>query len=263
MWCWNRSGRRSAGKTPALSQVLEIDPANPHWWETSKLPSLPKLPILPLPRLPRLASGPLGNGCLQTVRHPLGELAQLKPSGDSPDVSWEAYTLPINQPGRPHVLEVDYPSDVPQTLGISLLEPNAAGRPGADRAGLGRGRGARNCRRPPRRTWLRHRLVFWPRTSAPLLVISQSPRPAAGPLRQDSRVGRLGAPARPALAPCPATARERAAGGVFRSPLVPRQFLGQPKRSTPGAGAAWTTGTPSTRAARGWSNTCNTSATTA
>ena len=30
-------------------------------------------------------------------------------------------------PGRPHILEVDYPSDVPQTLGISIVEPNAAG----------------------------------------------------------------------------------------------------------------------------------------
>ena len=46
-------------------------------------------------------------------------------------MSWQAYTLSISQPGRPHVLEVDYPSDVPQTLGLSILEPNAAGRPGA------------------------------------------------------------------------------------------------------------------------------------
>ena len=54
-------------------------------------------------------------------------MAQLRPNADSPDVSWEAYWLPISQPGRPHILEVDYPSDVPQTLGISIVEPNAAG----------------------------------------------------------------------------------------------------------------------------------------
>ena len=69
----------------------------------------------------------LGNDSLQTIPHPLGELAQLKPNNASPDVSWEAYLLSVSEPGRPHVLEIDYPSDVPQTLGLSILEPNAAG----------------------------------------------------------------------------------------------------------------------------------------
>ena len=74
-----------------------------------------------------MPKGPLGNDCFQTQRHPLGELAQLKPNADSPDVSWEAYWLPMNQPGRPHIVEIEYPSDVPQTLGVSILEPTAAG----------------------------------------------------------------------------------------------------------------------------------------
>ena len=29
---------------------------------------------------------------------------------------------------RPHMLEVEFPSDVEQSLGISILEPNAAAR---------------------------------------------------------------------------------------------------------------------------------------
>ena len=33
-------------------------------------------------------------------------------------------------PGTPHVLEVEYPSDLEQTLGISIIEPNAAGQVG-------------------------------------------------------------------------------------------------------------------------------------
>ena len=57
----------------------------------------------------------------------MGLLARLAPSRENSEVSWEAYTLPINRPGSPHILEIDYPSDVPQTLGVSIIEPNAAG----------------------------------------------------------------------------------------------------------------------------------------
>ena len=77
--------------------------------------------------LPRLWKSPLGNDCLRPRRHVLGELAELRPDADAPDVSWQAFWLPISQPGRPHLLEVDYPSDVAQTLGIAVIEPNAAG----------------------------------------------------------------------------------------------------------------------------------------
>ena len=41
---------------------------------------------------------------------------------------WLAYPLAIDSPGQPHLLEVEYPSDFEQTLGISLVEPNAAGQ---------------------------------------------------------------------------------------------------------------------------------------
>ena len=143
-----------------LTQVLEIDPASPHWWEKVKWP-----------RLARLPKGPLGNGTRQTVRHPLGELSQLAPNTRSPDVSWEAYWLTLSVPGHPYVLEVDYPNDVPQTLGISILEPNAAGAlvpigldSGVDVAAeLVGGAAAR---------WAHHRLVFWPRTTSPLVLLS-------------------------------------------------------------------------------------------
>jgi len=153
----------------AFTSLVEIDPANPRWFEL-----LNKLPQLQLtkPRMPRLWKGPLGNDCRQTQRHVLGNLVRLHPNDESPDVSWEAYWLPISQPGRPHILEVDYPSDVSQTLGISLVEPNAAGaltplgvESGVDNAGEAVGSDT-----APR--WLRHRLVFWPRTTTPLLLVT-------------------------------------------------------------------------------------------
>ncbi len=158
-------GPDAASDESGFRQVVEIDPAHPRWWERlSKLPQIPKVH--------RFWKVPLGNGNMQRWNHPLGELVRLNPSRQSPDLSWEAYTLPIIDPGRPHIVEVDYPSDVAQTLGISILEPNAAGAlmpigldsgleveaplPGTDHTAH----------------WQRHRLVFWPRTTAPLVLLT-------------------------------------------------------------------------------------------
>jgi hypothetical protein len=151
------------------TQVVEIDPANPRWYE--KLNQLPQLQLAKS-RLPRLWKGPLGNGCLHSRSHALGEVAQLNPNTDSPDVSWEAYWLPIAEPGQPHILEVEYPSDVAQTLGISIVEPNAAGAmmPVGLDSSLDRDVEPLGSSEKPR--WLRHRLIFWPRTSTPLLLMS-------------------------------------------------------------------------------------------
>ncbi|MHC4181296.1 MAG: family 10 glycosylhydrolase, partial [Planctomycetota bacterium] len=144
----------------------DIDPANPGWQQRlAKLPQSLKLP--------RLLKGSLGNGNMKIWRHPrLGEVARLNPNRESPDVSWEAYTLPISQPGRPHVLEVEYPSDVPQTMGISVLEPNAAGAlmPIGLDSGIDATRAVLGNDEEP--CWLRHRLIFWPRTATPVVLIT-------------------------------------------------------------------------------------------
>ncbi len=156
----------SAGDdTSGFQPVVEIDPAHPRWWELlAKLPQLPKVQ--------RLWKTSLGNGNVQRWQHPLGELVRLNPSRQSPDVSWEAYTLPILNPGQPHLLEVDYPNDVPQTLGISILEPNATGAlmPIGLDSGVEVGATSASGDEAPR--WQRHRLVFWPRTTSPMVLMS-------------------------------------------------------------------------------------------
>ena len=148
-----------------LDEAVPIDPTNPRWWELlSNLHHLPKNP--------RLWKGPLGNDSMEVFEHALGKMVRLKPSDQSPDVSWEAYTLPVGKPGRPHVLEVEYPSNVSQTLGISILEPNAAGAlmpigldSGVDSAdALGADNKAARM--------LKHRLIFWPRTASPMALIT-------------------------------------------------------------------------------------------
>ncbi len=158
-------GAAAASDESSFRQVVEIDPAHPRWWELlAKLPQLPKVQ--------RLWKAPLGNDNMQRWRHPLGELVRLNPSGQSPDRSWEAYTLPIVDPGRPHILEVDYPSDVPQTLGISVLEPNAAGALMPIGLDSGVEVGPRPIGADEAPQWRRHRLVFWPRTTSPMVLLT-------------------------------------------------------------------------------------------
>ena len=212
--------RPSSGRADAkLSQVVEIDPANPRWFE--KIAKLPQIQLTKS-RLPRLWKGPLGNDCLQTRQHTLGALAELRPNADSPDVSWEAYWLPITQPGQPHVLEVDYPSDVSQTLGISIVEPNAAGA----LMPIGLDSGFDSTVEPvaaaeaPR--WQRHRLVFWPRTNAPLVLMTngRTDTPAMyGKIRVLTGGDRLAR-----TLPEPIATNRRLMAAYLDRPLIPENF---------------------------------------
>jgi hypothetical protein len=149
-----------AAPLPAVAETLfELDPANPRWWERWNVPAIPGL-----------SRGPLGNGDAAPWQHPLGQLIQLGPGAREPDTSWEAFPLPISKPGQPHIVEVEYPTDVPQTLGISIVEPNVAGKV----APIGLDSGVylpdESAGSEPRLA--RHRLIFWPRTKTPLLVLT-------------------------------------------------------------------------------------------
>ncbi len=97
-------------------------------------------------------------------------MVQLGPGGTAPNISWEAYPLPINRPGVAHVLEIEYPSDVPQAMGISLIEPNAAGA--VMPIGLDSGIYVSDEDAASPAQMARHRVIFWPRTKAPLLLIT-------------------------------------------------------------------------------------------
>lgn len=150
-----------AVETAALGKLTEIDPVNPHWWER-----LGNIPLWPGER-----KGPLGNGEASRWEHPqLGPFIQLGPAAHGGKASWEAYPLPLNQPGQPHVLEVEYPSNVPQALGLSILEPNAAGA--VMPIGLDSGVYVADDEADSAPQVLKHRLVFWPRTKSPLLLVT-------------------------------------------------------------------------------------------
>jgi len=158
-----------AAKTPpagdpqrsTMVKLLEIDPVNPRWSER----------ISNVPLLTNWHKGPLGNGDAAKWEHPkLGPMIQLGAGGTGPGISWEAYPLPLTTPGQAHVLEIEYPSDVPQTMGISLMEPNAAGA--VTPIGLDSGVYISDEEATSAPQLARHRVVFWPHTKTPLLLVT-------------------------------------------------------------------------------------------
>lgn len=150
-----------AAETVTLARITEIDPVNPRWRER-----LGNIPLWPGER-----KVPLSSGEATRWEHPqLGPFMQLGSATHGAKTSWEAYPLPLNQPGQPHVLEVEYPGNVPQALGLSILEPNAAGA--VMPVGLDSGVYVADEEADSAPQLLKHRLVFWPRTKSPLLLIT-------------------------------------------------------------------------------------------
>ena len=157
---------KTLDRQPAAWQsVLDFDPASPKWWErlAPRLPAWTRLPSLPHP----VESGPV-----RTRNHLKRTWVEL------PVGAWQAYPLSVAAPGTPHMLEVEYPSDWEQTLGISLIEPNAAGQVGP----IGLDSGVDVSPPEPGNTpeLRRHRLVCWPQSRTPyvLVVNRRSDRPA-------------------------------------------------------------------------------------
>ncbi|MCE9605121.1 MAG: family 10 glycosylhydrolase [Planctomycetia bacterium] len=174
------AARPQHGEAPQPSVLMEIDPASPGWWDRTK--------ALTATTIPSLKRGPLGNCKPALRRSATGTYTELPPSkkiepSDSKawyeshlNLAWQAYPIPVAQPGQPHILEIEYPSDVAQSLGISLVEPNAAGAVtpiGVD-SGLFLDEG--DVERVERK--LTRRIVVWPQTATPLIVVMNRRRDA-------------------------------------------------------------------------------------
>ncbi len=189
---------------------MDIDPANPRWYERFK----------PLALIPGLSQGTLSNGDLQTAQHALGTLVQLNATMPSQDPQWQAFPLSIVRPGAPHIVEVEYPSDVPQTLGISIIEPNAAGW--VLPVELDSGVYSADEPTPGAPKMLKHRLVFWPRTKSPVLLLTDR--------RDGSRAifGKIHVLTGPSKLPRASFVSgflpERLLAGCTSRPLVPENF---------------------------------------
>lgn len=141
-------------------QVVSIDPTHSQWWRlmpewkwTRRVPWLPK--------------GPLGSGPAEKVDFDGGRLIHLAPATHAQTVAWQAYPLPIESPGTPHVLEIDVPDDASQELSLTLFDRDATGQAASLGDSLTAVSGGRHA--GPMKTI---RKLFWPKTDSPMLVIS-------------------------------------------------------------------------------------------
>ena len=130
--------------------------------------------------------------------------------------------------GVPHLLEIEYPASTDQHFSLSIVEPNAAGIV----EGIGRDGGVYVegfGREVEKQT---HRMVFWPRTQSPMLLVTNQHPGAAAMFGTHSRAQTLLATAShgtrlvavPPIVWSPRTSlvrclpnRLRATGGVARS----------------------------------------------
>lgn len=187
--------------------LYSFDPANPRWWEVmTRLPSFARLPTIPRP---------VGNSSASGAPH-LGR-AWVELAGNG----WQAYPLSITTPGILHMLEVEYPSDVEQTLAISLVEPNAAGFVGP--IGLDSGIEVPRPEAGHQAGVRRFRLPFWPQTKSPyvLFVNRREERPGVfGKIEVMTGPGRL-----PAINIAGgATTARRGLAAYYDKPLIAENF---------------------------------------
>jgi hypothetical protein len=137
--------------------VEELDSANPKWWaKWVWLPPLKKLPGVSV-------RGPLGDQPLRAIDYLGRQLKEIGPGG------WHAAPIPIAEEGEPHVLELEYPTSIRQTLGISILEQDAQGQIGTEGVDSGIDVPGGGSSAPGME---RHRIIFWPRTRTPWLLLT-------------------------------------------------------------------------------------------
>ena len=203
-----------AGSEP-WKLVYELDPGSPRLLERLRrlpgvslpsmplpempLPSLsmaavplPKLPSMPLPAVampnvsamvPRL-SGPLFQGHSTLVTHALGPMLRLPPADRPGHPAWEGVVIAGVQPGLPHAVEIEYPTDQDATVGIAVLEADAAGVV-VQSSHSGGFAVARPPVAVPSATIAVHRFIFWPTSKQPLVLIANAST------RQSATIGRV------------------------------------------------------------------------
>ncbi len=87
-------------------------------------------------------------------------------------VSWEAFPIPIREPGAPHILEIEYPSNFPQKLGVCVLEPSVAGGLFPTSLDFGFAVGSEPFGDRAAGVVRRYAVLFWPRTKTPTILLT-------------------------------------------------------------------------------------------
>ena len=131
--------------------------------------------LLPRNQEPTLWHENFGSGHVvpyQSTKYSTLGFVEMIPSGDEKQPAWEAYAIPINEPGKPHYLEVDYLSGIPQTLGISIVEPTISGGlfPATIDSGIYVARELVTDNLDGQT--MQHRILFWPKTKTPIILMT-------------------------------------------------------------------------------------------
>lgn len=194
-------------------KILELDPTSNSWSERFRNS---------WSMWPGARPAPLDNGqaAVHLLGGNLGNAMKLAAPTPGNDPAWQAFPLAIGKIGQPHVLEVEYPGNLPQRLGISLVEPNAAGQ--VQPIGLDSGVVVVSEGSLGSPTWVKHRLYFWPRTKMPLVLLTN--RSAAQPAFY-GKIRVLSGPAQlPPLEAVGKLPNERTFAALWNRPLFPEQF---------------------------------------
>lgn len=147
-------------------------------------PSLPNVPVpkMPVPKMPSVnsmvpgLSGLLSVGHSTLDTHPLGAMLKLPAAGAEP--AWEGIALVSAEPGRPHLVEIEYPLDQDTLVGVRVLEQSGAVVRATGGSGFEVRRPLVSAGATPKLGV--HRFVFWPHTRTPLLLVANlSPRSTA------------------------------------------------------------------------------------
>jgi hypothetical protein len=139
---------------PTWKDIEKVDLTSPAWWERWSLSQLS--------RVADARQGPLGKENTKTRIHQGKKLTEL--------TKWWAMQIPVAEIGQPHILEIEYPNDITQTMGISIVEPNPAGM--VMPVGLNSGIDVKRKPNHVAPAMEKHRIIFWPRTKSPLLLLT-------------------------------------------------------------------------------------------
>ncbi len=159
---------------------MEIDPTQTKWWENLDKNTLkqfrtvfPDMEAETLQNKQRIVRNIRSNVGNETAENGASVRFLEIPQSRTPasDPAWEAFPLVVENPGMPHVLEVEYLANQEQTFSVSILEPNSTGAivpPGID-SGV-------NVPTPRSDETSvvrldRHHILFWPQSRTPLVLV--------------------------------------------------------------------------------------------
>jgi hypothetical protein len=158
----------------AWETVSTIDPANSSWWQrVPQWTQFDKLPGFSTPRpLGSLRPLKVADSPLSLVELPASKANEAATDPTSPEPgAWQAYLLAVRHVGEPHAVEIEVPKGVGQHMGVSLVEPDAAGRVTSCRRDCGVYRESSTIESANPGVEV-HRVLFWPRTKSPALLLT-------------------------------------------------------------------------------------------